>query len=94
MARAFRSMPTFLHERKEAQREVFRQIPINRLLIETDAPDMLPPENRNRHPLSDDGGAPVNHPANIDLAYDALAEIRGAMPVEWKLHGGQMEENF
>ncbi|HEV7405404.1 MAG TPA: TatD family hydrolase, partial [Chthoniobacteraceae bacterium] len=33
----------FLQERKAAQREVFREIPLERLLVETDAPDMLPP---------------------------------------------------
>lgn len=67
----------FLHERKEAQRDVFREIPDDRLLIETDAPSMAPPDELNSHPLRDTAGEPLNHPANIELAYRALAEIRG-----------------
>jgi TatD DNase family protein len=71
----------FLREQKHERREVFRQIPLERLLVETDAPDMLPPDELNRHPLSDDAGTPINHPGNIALAYESLAEIR-SMPVE------------
>ena len=67
----------FLHERKGAQRSVFAAIPEDRLLVETDAPDLCPPDNRNSHPLHDESGAPVNHPANIEVAYVALAAIRG-----------------
>ena len=81
----------FLHERKGAQRAVFREVPIDRLLVETDAPSMAPPEDRNPHPLRDSSGQVINHPANIDLAYRALAEIRG-MEVE-KL-AQQVERNF
>src|SRR3954469_724629 len=35
----------FAHERKAKQREVFRHVPLERLLIETDAPDMVPPDS-------------------------------------------------
>lgn len=63
----------FLHERKGAQREVFREVPMERLLVETDAPSMCPPEERDRYRLGKD----VNHPGNISLAYEGLAEIRG-----------------
>jgi len=68
----------FLHERKAGAREVFRQIPLARLLVETDAPDMSPPAERNAHPLADPAtGQPINHPANIEVAYAGLAELRG-----------------
>ena len=67
----------YLHDRKAAQRAVFQEIPLVRLLIETDAPDMRPPEKRNPHPLQELNGAPINHPANLGLAYTALAELRG-----------------
>ena len=67
----------FLHERKAAQRAVFQHLPADRLLVETDAPDMRPPDGRNAHPLQDAGGAALNHPANLTLAYAALAELRG-----------------
>ena len=81
----------FLHPRKAAQRDVFRHIPLDRLLIETDAPDLRPPDDQNRYPMADADGAPINHPANIALAYDALAALRG-MPVEELAE--QVEENF
>ncbi len=81
----------YLHERKAAQRAVFRDIPADRILIETDAPDMRPPDERNTHPLQDADGAAINHPANLALAYTALAEIRG-VPVDQL--AGQVAENF
>lgn len=67
----------FLHDRKAAQREVFRQIPLDRLLVETDAPAMPPPDERNANPLHTTDGETLNHPANLALAYAALAELRG-----------------
>lgn len=55
----------FLQERKAAVVETFRQIPRDRILLETDAPDMLPPEDVITHPLSDEEGNAINHPANL-----------------------------
>ena len=43
----------FLHPRKAAAREVFRHLPADRLLVETDAPDMAPPPERARFHLID-----------------------------------------
>lgn len=73
----FSFSPYFLHERKTEQRRVFAQIPRERLLVETDAPDLWPPPERNLHPLKDASGEPLNHPANLAVAYAGLAEIRG-----------------
>ena len=73
----FSFSPHFLHERKAAQRAVFAAIPGERLLVETDAPDLRPPDERNTHPLFDAAGAPLNHPANIAVAYAGLASVRG-----------------
>ncbi len=81
----------FLHERKAAQRAVFQQIPPDRLLVETDAPDMRPPDDRNAHPLRDAAGEPLNHPANLLLAYTALAELR-AVPLDELT--AQVADNF
>lgn len=67
----------FLAERKARQREVFRHIPVDRLLIETDAPDMSPPEEFTTFPLRDGNDKPINHPAHIAITYERLAEIRG-----------------
>lgn len=72
----------FLHPRKQRVVEVFRQLPKDRILLETDAPDMLPPEHAVTHPLS--GG--INHPANLvavgrelarhlELSADELADL-------------------
>jgi len=81
----------FLHERKAATREVFQRLPADRLLIETDAPDMPPPPERNPHPLVDAEGRSINHPANLAMTYEALAQLR-ATSVE--VLSAQIRENF
>jgi TatD DNase family protein len=90
----------FLHERKARQRETFRHVPLDRLLIETDAPDQLPPEARNGecgtrsefHPLTDPStGKPINHPANLAWVYEGLAEFLGEAP---ETLAARVEENF
>lgn len=79
--RAYFSLsPYFAHPRKEAQLAVFKAVPLDRLLAETDAPEMWPPESLNKNPLGD-SSQPLNHPANIRLSYEILAELRG-MPVD------------
>lgn len=80
MGAYFSFSPYFLHERKAAQRETFRHIPADRLLVETDAPDLAPPPERNPNPLCAPDGATINHPANIATAYHAVAELRGMTP--------------
>ena len=82
----------FAHERKARQRETFRHVPPERLLIETDAPDQLLPDALNGHPLADGkSGKPLNHPANLGAVYRCVAGLLGE-PVE--LLAGRMEENF
>ncbi len=90
---AYFSFPGYyLHERKERQREVFRHIPLDRLLVETDAPDQSLPESLNQHPLMDTAnGKAINHPANLRAVYEGLAQVRG-MAVEDLAR--QVEENF
>jgi TatD DNase family protein len=66
----------FLHPRKSAMLEVFRQLPHDRLLLETDAPDMLPPEEIITHPLPGNH----NHPANLPAIGHALARVLGMTP--------------
>lgn len=73
----FSFSPYFLHERKGAQRRAFAAIPQDRLLVETDAPDLRPPDHLNPRPLVDSEGNPANHPANLDVSYRGLAAIRG-----------------
>lgn len=81
----------FLHDRKAAQRDVFRRLPVDRLLVETDAPDLAPPAEKNPHPLADAEGRAINHPANLALAYAALAELRG---IPGPVLAGQVARNF
>jgi TatD DNase family protein len=90
---AYFSLPGyFAHERKTRQREAFRHVPIDRLLIETDAPDQMLPESRSRHAATDAAdGKPINHPANIAPVYEFAAELLG-QPLEEL--AGQVEENF
>ena len=73
----FSFSPYFLHERKSAQRDIFTRLPADRLLVETDAPDLAPPPEHNPRPLSHADGKPLNHPANLLVAHDALAALRG-----------------
>ena len=66
----------FLHSRKSAVLEVFRQLPADRILLETDAPDMLPPPEIITHPLPEN----QNHPANLPAIGRALAAALGMPP--------------
>jgi TatD DNase family protein len=81
----------FLLDRKLRQREAFKQIPPDRLLVETDAPDQLLPENRNRFPLAGADGNPLNHPANLPAVYSGLAEFLGE---KTESLAARVEENF
>ena len=68
----------FLVDKKIRIREAFKQIPMDRLLVETDAPAMPLPPERIRYPWPDSAkGTRVNHPANLGAIYEGLAEIQG-----------------
>ena len=90
---AYFSLPGYYaHERKGRQRETFRQVPPDRLLIETDAPDQSLPDARNRFPLTDSAtGKSLNHPANLRAVYEFAAELVGE-PLETL--AARVEENF
>ena len=90
---AYFSLPGyFAHERKHRQRETFRHVPRERLLIETDAPDQCLPDTRNRFPLqAPASGKVLNHPANLRAVYEFAAELV-AEPIE--ILAVRVEENF
>ena len=89
---AYFSLPGyFAHERKARQRETFRHIPLDRLLIETDAPDQRLPDERNHFPLQDADGKPINHPANLRGVYEFAAGLL-SMPLENL--SAQVAQNF
>ena len=83
----FSFSPYFLSPKKATVREMFRsRIPLKRILVETDAPDMAPPLNLSRfeiteHRSDSHGAAPplkrLNHPANLILCVEAIAADRG-----------------
>jgi len=81
----------FLNERKVRQREAFKKVPPDRLLIETDAPDQLLPPEKILHPLAGADGKSLNHPANLLAVYAGLAEILGE---KLELLAARVEENF
>jgi TatD DNase family protein len=81
----------FAHEQKPRQRESFRRVPLDRLLIETDAPDQILPAERIRYPLKDASGKPVNHPGNLAAIYEFTSELLG-VPLETL--AARVEENF
>lgn len=87
----FSVSPYFLHERKTRQWQTFKDVPLDRLLLETDAPDMWPPDELNSHALCDGQGQAINHPANIVLMYERVAMLR-EMPVADL--AAQVEANF
>jgi TatD DNase family protein len=95
----------FLHERKVRQREAFKRVPPDRLLVETDAPDQPLPAVAAagtgseklraapaRYSLSDPAtGKPINHPANLAAVYHGLA---GILNEDLERLAGRVEENF
>ena len=76
MGAYFSLSPYFGHARKASQLATFAAVPLDRLLAETDAPDMWPPDELNQHPLQHDG-KPTNHPANLQVSYTLLAQVCG-----------------
>jgi TatD DNase family protein len=90
MGAYFSLSPYFGHARKAQQLATFAAVPIDRLLAETDAPDMWPPAELNAHPLTHEG-QPINHPANLQVSYGLLAKIRGVSVTELE---EQIGENY
>lgn len=75
----------FLHPRKAKVLDAFRCVPPDRLLLETDAPDMLPPPEFIDHPLPEGQNHPANLPriaaglaAALGIGVDRLSEITAA----------------
>lgn len=89
---AYFSFPgAFAREKKARQRDAFRQVPRDRLLVETDAPDQLPPRHLQTVKVEDAEGRPLNHPANLPAIYEGLAELL-EVPLEQLVQ--QVEQNF
>ncbi|MFM7215835.1 MAG: TatD family hydrolase [Verrucomicrobiota bacterium] len=80
-----------LDPRRQRQQEVFRRIPIERLLVETDAPDQMPPESHRPSVLTGPSGSLLNVPANLPAIHAGLAELTGR---SLESLTGQLAENF
>lgn len=77
-----------LHPRKEKSRESFRRVPLDRLLLETDAPDMLPPKEF----LYEAQEKPdLHHPASLVSFFDEAAKLRAMDSDEFRCI---VNENF
>lgn len=83
----------FLKPGREMKLAVFRDVPLERLLLETDAPDQNLPEELDRYQLrsSLDGSLRVNHPANIAQVYTSVALLRNTSVEQL---AEQVERNF
>jgi TatD DNase family protein len=90
---AYFSLPGyFAHDRKTRQREAFKSVPRDRLLLETDAPDQPLPAERVKHRLLNArDGKELNHPANIVAVYEFAANLMGESVDNL---AAQIEENF
>jgi len=86
----FSFSPYFFHERKEATRAVFKEIPLDWILLETDAPSMLGPEftwSKEQKAFSET----AQYPSNIIGIYPMVADY---LRVEEGGFRKQIEENF
>lgn len=72
---SFAGMVTF--KRNALLREVAQQVPADRILVETDAPYLMP------SPLKNDKGPKRNEPAHVRYTANLLAEIRGVSSEEF-----------
>lgn len=69
----------FLLPRKASVQDVFRRLPLDRILLETDAPDQCLPPELDDHRLANPGdpSRTANHPANLAAIYREFAKLRG-----------------
>lgn len=68
----------FLSPGREMKLDIFRDVPSDRLLLETDAPDQKLPENLDNYRLiATADGTRINHPGTIVRVYEGVAALRG-----------------
>ncbi len=69
-----------LDERKVRMREALRAVPSDRLLLETDSPDLPPPDTYRVAGKPVEGRRYRNEPANLATTFPAIAALRGEEP--------------
>lgn len=77
MGAYFSFAPNLCDPRRTKNHASAKAIPEDRLLLESDAPDMLPPEAFIRKPLYNADGNMTNHPLNLLSTLGVLSEFRG-----------------
>jgi len=77
----FSFAPDLLEKRKKRKRRSAALVPADRLLVESDAPYMLPPPEGRCAVVLDQNGKQYNHPLNVKSVLSCLAELRRE-PVE------------
>jgi TatD DNase family protein len=90
---AYFSCPSFFLRRgNEGKLQLFKEISLDRILIESDAPDQALPAELDSYGLSDSSnGSRINHPALIVKTYSTVAALRGMQVEEL---AAQVHENF
>ncbi|MCX7803803.1 MAG: TatD family hydrolase [Planctomycetota bacterium] len=80
-----------LDGKRRRKLEALAVVPPDRLLLETDAPDFLPPERfRVVRPADGPGGRPRNEPANLRGIFHGVAELMG---IDGEELAGRLSEN-
>ena len=87
----FSCAPAFLESSRSKKFGVFKEVPIERLLPETDAPDQCPPVELEQNRLQGVDGARLNHPTSIVAVYDGLSQLLAVPPREL---GERLFDNF
>jgi TatD DNase family protein len=62
---------------RQRAREALRQVPLDRLLLETDAPALLPPAGFRPYVLRTAEGEQYNEPANLPAICEGIAALLG-----------------
>lgn len=68
---------TVLYEKNTRARKALRQIPLDRLLLESDAPDLPPPDSFTLPNLRKENGKIINEPVNLPIIVREVAKIIG-----------------
>ncbi|MCE5321767.1 TatD family hydrolase [bacterium] len=79
MGAYFSFSATVLNDNFKRARAALLSVPPDRLLVETDAPNMIPPEPFRLERITGTSGE-MNHPANLAAITDGIASLLGESP--------------